>query len=161
MAIGSNSKRIQLTFNEDKPNEAVVLEYLSKSFNEVQEIKRILFEYIVNQNDTKVVKSSRSKKEVIKDNDLKSKSPRATKRKSKVVEDIKSDKKLLTNTQLDSPRVEEDNNNSKVDKDSTSDDFILDVSSFGDELVEVKSDVINKELEEIRQNEQNELSKFM
>ena len=76
MAISNSSKRFQLTFNRNKEKERIVLDYLSQSFNETQEIKRILFQYIVNQNSTKEIEETRSKKKVSKGN--------------------KSDKKLLT-----------------------------------------------------------------
>lgn len=161
MAISSSSRRIQLTLNEDKEKEKVVLDYLDSSFNETQEIKRILFEYIVNQTGVKVAKNSKSKK----------KSSKVTKGKSKRAKDNKSDEKLLTITQNDAEIVKDNKSDSKIIKESNdnsnivpnndSDDFTIDLSNFNDEPIEVKSTNKENETDVLRQNELNELSKFM
>jgi hypothetical protein len=161
MSISNSSKRIQLTFNEDKEKERVVLDYLANSFNETQEIKRILYEYIANQSGVKRVNETKSEKKSIKGNDVEPKLLRTTKSKAKIVKDNKSDNKLLTNSESVLKIVKDNGNNSKVITTSGSDDFALDLSNFKDELVEAKSNSKGAELEQIKQNELQELSKFM
>ncbi|MBU3142236.1 hypothetical protein [Clostridium sp. CF012] len=161
MSISNNSKRIQLTFNEDKEKERVVLDYLANSFNETQEIKRILYEYIVNQSGVKRVNETKSEKKSIKGNNVEPKSLRTTRSKAKVVKDSKSDNKLLTNSDSDLKIVKDNGNTSKVITNSGSEDFELNLSNFKDELVEAKPSSNGAELEQIKRNELQELSKFM
>jgi len=155
MAISNNSKRIQLTFNEEKEKEKVVLDYLANSFSDINEIKRILYEYVINQSDVKAVVKPKSKPKVAT-------KPRS---KSEVVKVIESDNKLLTSTKNESEIVKSNESDNKVVKDNTNDtneDITLDLSSFDNKQVEVKiSENKNNELELLKQNEMDELSKFM
>lgn len=159
MAISSNSKRIQITLNEDKEKEKVVLDYLASSFNEVQEIKRILFEYVVNQSGANKVKETKSRKKVIKDADSKAKLPKNTKSKSKVIESNESEQKLLTSSNSGDKLIKDNESKLQVIESSNNDDFTLNLSNFDDEVVEVNKS--NNDNDIIEQNEMNELSKFM
>ncbi len=182
MAISSSSKRIQLTLNGNKEHERLIMNYLSASFNENNEIKRILYEYVVNQSSTKRGRKSKSKTKLVADNSLESKLLKGTKSKSKIVKKSNSDKKLLTVTDNDTKVIKSSDGNSEIVKganndikvmqeidskstpvkDAKNDDFALNLNNFEDKVVEVKStNNEDKELEQIKQNELNELSKFM
>lgn len=124
----------------------MIVDYLDNSFNETQEIKRILYEYIVNQSGVKVVKDIKSKKKVIKEG----------KCKSKVVEDSESDKKSLTNSNNDTKVIKNNNNDTKKAEAANNDDFQLDLTTFTDEVVEVK-----KDKSELKTKKLNALKQFL
>ncbi len=90
------------------------MDYLANSFNETQEIKRILFEYIVNQSGVNAVAKPKSKKRLPKENKSKSKAIKNTDSNTQVVIVNESDKKLLTNSTNDTKVVEEHQTNSRL-----------------------------------------------
>lgn len=164
MALGKNTKRIQITLNADKTNDKVILEYLSSCYNENDKIKELLYSIITQQEpQLKTVINSKERLLTINNNEQK-----------KVLEsNDESVKKLLTNTNSKQENEKVENNIkpivTKTNEElqvkpvtnqvtTSDDDFTLDVDLFDDKVVEVKA---NDELEIIQQNELDELSKFM
>lgn len=159
MAISNSSKRIQLTLNAEKEKEKVVLDYLSNSFNDMQEIKRILYEYIVNQSGVKKSRKSKSKNKVMKDNKDDEKLLTSTISKTKKAKDTTSDRKVMGVNESVSKSIKETQDNSRIKQDTQNDDIIVDLSQFEDKPVEViKPD--NK-VEELRQKKLKTLQQFM
>lgn len=161
--ISQTSKRIQLTFNSKKEKEKVIIDYLSNSFNENNEIKRILYEHITNQSGKKRVKRNKSKGKALTNSNLKSKLLKSDDSESKIIKDNKSEERLLTITESKQQTVKKSNNDSKLLKDTVKDDFTLDSSSFNNKSVEVKKENIQTDdkAELIRANELEQLKEFM
>ncbi len=60
MSISRSSTRIQFTLNESKEKEKIIAEFLDNCMNTNNTIKEILYNYIVSNSDTKLVKVTHS-----------------------------------------------------------------------------------------------------
>ena len=78
MALSKYTKRFQITLNESKDKDKVILDYLSDSYNPKDKIKELLYIAIVGNGDTKLLTITESDK------------PKTVKK------DTKSETKLLT-----------------------------------------------------------------
>lgn len=61
MAISKHSKRFQITLNEERTKDKVILDYLKNSYNPREKIKEILYSVIINKSDTKLLTVTQSK----------------------------------------------------------------------------------------------------
>lgn len=140
--MASSSQRLQLTLNAKKEREKVILDYLSQSFNPNAAIKEILYNFIVTQNNSKVVKDTQI--EVKKSN---SKRVKGTQNNSKLLnnKDTQSNTKILNNTQSHSNIVEVTQNEDILLNLNDIDDTAL-INGFGNE-----NPVKKNELEQLKE----------
>ncbi|KZL93581.1 hypothetical protein [Clostridium magnum] len=60
MAISNNSARVQFTLNKSKDKEKIIAKFLEEFINPNNAIKEILYNYIVSNSDTKLLKVTHS-----------------------------------------------------------------------------------------------------